>query len=1509
MDNDESDGFTQVTSKNTPKSNHQVRETSGDPIRGGSVSRGQSHPPPDNRVTANTLPNVATAAPANPPPVKTFGFGFNAQDSLPLKQPLNSKTGPSSNPQQPPRSKSKSYVKALQSASDSDAEACMSSSLLNLPPIFPPDQTRASFVLIIKPPLRDPATPKKLIIIDGSDAIEKEIFELIKTAAPKDIVTNAWSHGVMFSIDPYPVPPGHKDSLISTIFEATFALNGSSATLLSQMQDVISILHSLPQHQIVLTVRTRLPTSSSKQYNDEAMECDILFCKDFESVLAFSQRDSSPFFQFSRRDTHSPSYQLSISLPANCPQDYCCKVLCSLASFILNRSVPPEEIKNINASIFTRQKISTFNVGGAPKLQNSWRHSLTLTNDPTTEMIHSFKACCSLHFQHKSKTLDDDSPPHLRIKSCSFSFATEKLRPNPSKFAPIQWAEDIFEKLHHPNSDSIDTPVRPAASLPQSEQRIYLEQRASLLGSNIEIHAPFQDGIETIHMREFNFGSTPESMPIRPYSYFDLPLCLASISNIDEQNFIDYWLDRENNLKQIHSLFAASSTIRTLWHSFFPDHPAPTESDAWSSEACAHSFLSKIICAPFETRCHPIFILFDDSENLFIDPGGVANKIKCLFVPSACERQLQSSPAFLLCRRSHFTVLVPRNNPQRAFDILLSSADSYSTISYPSHLPDNPLSNLVSHSRPCLLRKELYEDHAIMMDAISLFNSTTPDTTSNTLSIVTPYESIAYQLLSFIPYNKKRTTLLHCLSHIICVEPDDMIRYFNDRAAAIKSAAARASCSLPLIDEWKVFTASNPHWLPFRPLDQALSPHLDAQNFTLSHEPRFLHILPLSPIEIKHISILCIEDNSTDSIITITANTPSTFIRALPSELSTSLRTAIILFRSNTFSLLTHAENTAHSLLRALPNCLIINPPSPLPFNIASTPFTDLITTSTSIKSPSDLATKHQFCLSKMTVAPLPDQPKPSAISSKKFQVKIDLSTYDFIRLDYGQHINYMEKTFPNACFLLCLATAADVNITQLARYFLARKDMLIEANTFMESHEQSQDLWRSFTQKHFNHLAGSFPSAHCWAGEFFLGNTVDLQHLILLSPTEIRNTPLLFIHNEDPKETYDSPSSSATLTLAGIGNKLAYFPALDPKDAHPPCIILHRSSHYTILHPSDHLTFNTLAAHVPAQNIQHYIQRIDTPLNPFIALIGLHTPCSHLGQLFTEHKALLQNSLLPAEWMPYISPQHSLDGGAAQPSNTHSPSICVIHDTPSPHPGDKRTMSLSTPEAQHDSLRDNSRNKPSTSPADQLLTMSLSSGSSSITSSTDLGNLVKMKGSKTESKYRASIGVRAQTSPDESSEATDVSDYVSDASSSTSDTPSIFSVGSFHHHAVRPGFELPTCKKCRRPFQFGCFHNDNHTCDGSECVLFGSPMNAGNWGWHCAHCSIDLCTACERIDWIPYSSMSSREYDPSDIPDSFDTQRSIPSSQNLDPPQASLITDFPPDATVGSAHGVGHND
>jgi hypothetical protein len=151
------------------------------------------------------------------------------------------------------------------------------------------------------------------------------------------------------------------------------------------------------------------------------------------------------------------------------------------------------------------------------------------------------------------------------------------------------------------------------------------------------------------------------------------------------------------------------------------------------------------------------------------------------------------------------------------------------------------------------------------------------------------------------------------------------------------------------------------------------------------------------------------------------------------------------------------------------------------------------------------------------------------------------------------------------------------------------------------------------------------------------------------------------------------------------------------------------------------------------------------------------------------------------------------------------------------------------------------------------------------------------MQGRRSESVFQATIGVRGQLSDDETSES---GSYLpSEDTSLTSSTPSLFSTGSFHHHAVRPAFTLPDCPTCRRPLQFGLYHSDNHTCDAFLCS--SSVMPTGSWGWHCAHCSIDLCCVCFPIDWDPISSISTLN---SFLPDSFPSQNSFPPSQNQAP-------------------------
>jgi hypothetical protein len=146
----------------------------------------------------------------------------------------------------------------------------------------------------------------------------------------------------------------------------------------------------------------------------------------------------------------------------------------------------------------------------------------------------------------------------------------------------------------------------------------------------------------------------------------------------------------------------------------------------------------------------------------------------------------------------------------------------------------------------------------------------------------------------------------------------------------------------------------------------------------------------------------------------------------------------------------------------------------------------------------------------------------------------------------------------------------------------------------------------------------------------------------------------------------------------------------------------------------------------------------------------------------------------------------------------------------------------------------------------------------SSINSETDIGALVDMHCGRKDNRFSATIGVRGYASSDETSISGSL--YPSSQSATTSQTPSIYSTGSFHPAPIPSNAGRPLCK-CRRPMQFGCFTQDNHSCDGPEC---GTHIQAGAYGWHCEVCSFDFCTACHSPDFAYCSSHTQSTLDSS---------------------------------------------
>jgi hypothetical protein len=148
---------------------------------------------------------------------------------------------------------------------------------------------------------------------------------------------------------------------------------------------------------------------------------------------------------------------------------------------------------------------------------------------------------------------------------------------------------------------------------------------------------------------------------------------------------------------------------------------------------------------------------------------------------------------------------------------------------------------------------------------------------------------------------------------------------------------------------------------------------------------------------------------------------------------------------------------------------------------------------------------------------------------------------------------------------------------------------------------------------------------------------------------------------------------------------------------------------------------------------------------------------------------------------------------------------------------------------------------------------MSLQSAASAISnvSNVDLANYIAMQGRAGESVYAARIGVVGTCSSDESSQITPAS-WRSSASSSVSQAPSLYSTGSLHSHAIPSNHAMPRCR-CNRNMRFFCFHEDNHSCDDTRCANPRIPARA--YGWHCADCSLDLCTTCFPISFTPDDS------------------------------------------------------
>jgi hypothetical protein len=508
---------------------------------------------------------------------------------------------------------------------------------------------------------------------------------------------------------------------------------------------------------------------------------------------------------------------------------------------------------------------------------------------------------------------------------------------------------------------------------------------------------------------------------------------------------------------------------------------------------------------------------------------------------------------------------------------------------------------------------------------------------------------------------------------------------------------------------------------------------------------------------------------------------------------------------------------------------------------------------------------------------PMADAPKIVATHSYSLHLQSDANfdrhiTISFCLDDYGQYMTHPDTKRPvgNACMILCLSACLKISPELLLTYFSLRRDMLLLDSELYAKQTELQQEWEAFCSG-YPHLLSSFPPpllnpASCeWAGGWRLGQVFEASHLNLLAPLEVRECPILVIQD-------NSAFNQLTLDIASLSNHVIYLPPAGDSNPRPPIILRNKGNHFTVLRPAErnvttHSVLQILLPLLQPSNFHHYIKGVSSAQHPITDLLNVSKQVADTDELRHTHGLLhmLLSQRFPrtiSQTMAYHYEQSSalqaLDAAAADAATVDilSPPLSPPRNRPDTTDGQSPTKAaaLSTPPRSSAGLERTARNPAGFSSASAS---PRSESSLAIDSETDLGQLVEMTGGRTDSRFAARIGVRGDASSDETS--ISGSFHSSGlATGSTSETPSIFSTGSFHPHPIPNGAIRPPCA-ARHAMQFGNFSQPNHRCDNPAC---NSDIPQGIFGWHCEMCSFDYCSTCFPYDWTAIPSQESTLHD-----------------------------------------------
>jgi hypothetical protein len=510
------------------------------------------------------------------------------------------------------------------------------------------------------------------------------------------------------------------------------------------------------------------------------------------------------------------------------------------------------------------------------------------------------------------------------------------------------------------------------------------------------------------------------------------------------------------------------------------------------------------------------------------------------------------------------------------------------------------------------------------------------------------------------------------------------------------------------------------------------------------------------------------------------------------------------------------------------------------------------------------------------------------ASAASLVNIQLASASFRFSRSDYGHLISFSDdmgdESTPHCSLALCLGAALDIPPTSIANHFQCRASQIRTAERLLLDHTENAEQWQAFLEQlrkpSYSNLAFSFPTpegSSDTAAAYELGAPMHPHNLTLLAPTEARQRHLVFFQGLRADAHGDV---SLTISNKQLASHIECIPpsflghggAQPDGIPLPPLFFANIDGHYSLLTClSDPFPLLELIMRkLQRDRVFLYIppRERDDLVTPFVKLVGLCAPCSSPQDLSDAHEACmaviqqLHHQAAAPDTSDVLLLDHATRSGSPAPDpapESEPVDLLLPHDAPATPPRSspsKKQDLRRTPDRQGSSQASASPASLSPSTTSQVDRMSLSS----IDSMTDMGGYVAKQGRRGESKYQPLIYVKGAASSDETSE--DGSMQPSSQSATTSCTPSVFSTGTHHPHAIPPSSryynDLPPCPKCRHSLQFGQYHDGNHACDCAHCTSPVIPEKG--WGWHCPQCSVDYCVepSCIPIDWEPISSYPS---------------------------------------------------